>query len=273
MHRATPLNSSFRAYTGGGTRSAVDTITDTTLMQEMAGNFMQGEARKAIESPQNYGFTSVVMPAIKDELGNITDSAEAVISFMGGNRSFPVAGVMDDRRHRMINMQPGDTGMFSTVGRMLQIHLNTDGGFFTGTRDKTVRLQLLDQDSKPDQQQQQSGQSGQQQAGKKRDWLHVQATNGSSGGSSSSSGQSGQQQKGQQPQYKNAQNSYRFVDVQGAQSRVSGQNVHLMLQDGNVYVHVADDMQVYLGGKKGSGFFSKVLTVDGPAKNVWALVE
>ena len=73
MHRATPLNSSFRAFSGGGTRSAIDTIDDSKLMQEMAGNFMNGESRKGVEAPQNYGFTSVVMPAIKDALGKIID--------------------------------------------------------------------------------------------------------------------------------------------------------------------------------------------------------
>lgn len=272
MHRATPLNSSFRAYTGGGTRSAVDTITDSTLMQEMAGNFMQGEARKAIESPQNYGFTSVVMPAIKDALGNITDSAEAVISFMGGNRSFPVAGVMDDRRHRMINLQPGDTGMFSTVGRMLQMHFNTDGGFLTGTRDKTLRMQLLDEDSKPDQQQQQQSGQQQQQSVKSRDWLHVSTTNGGNG-SSSSSGQGGQQQKGQQPRYKDGQKTYRFVDLTNTETRMSGSNVRHYLDDGQAYVDTNQDKNVYLGAAKGNGHFAKVMTTDGPAKNVWALVE
>ena len=40
MHRATPLNSSFRSYVAGGARSVIDKIDDSKLMQEMAGNFM-----------------------------------------------------------------------------------------------------------------------------------------------------------------------------------------------------------------------------------------
>ena len=158
MHRASPSNTSFRAFSGGGTRSAVDIIDDLKLMQEHAGNFMAGESRKGIEAPQNYGFTSVVMPAIKDALGKITDSAEAMVSFMGGNRSFPVAGVMDDRRHRLFGLQPGDVGMFRTALDKLQFHFSKDGGFLTGPRDKTVRMQLLDEDS--GQQQQQQGGAG-----------------------------------------------------------------------------------------------------------------
>jgi Bacteriophage Mu Gp45 spike protein len=65
MHRATPLNTSIRAYTAGGARSVVDKVDDTKLMQEMGGNFMANETRDAIEAAQNYGFTSVVFDAEK----------------------------------------------------------------------------------------------------------------------------------------------------------------------------------------------------------------
>ena len=247
MHRATPLNSSFRAFTGGGTRSAVDEIDDSKLMQEHSGNFMAGESRKGIEAPQNYGFTSVVMPAIKDALGKITDSAEAVISFMGGNRSFPVAGVMDDRRHRLFNLQPGDTAMFRTALDKLQFHFSTDGGFLTGPRDKTVRMQLLDEDSGK---QQQGAQAGQ----------HAAAAGGSGG-------QSGQQKKGQQPIYKDGQKSYRFHDVTKDETRSSGTNVRSYLSDGNCYVDVNADKNVYVGGQSGKGSFDMLVTLSGPCKN------
>ena len=65
MHRATPLNTSIRAYTAGGSRSVVDKVDDTKLMQEMGGNFMANETRDAIESAQNYGFSSVVFDSEK----------------------------------------------------------------------------------------------------------------------------------------------------------------------------------------------------------------
>ena len=241
MHRATPLTTSFRAFTGGGTRSAVDIIDDMKLMQEMAGNFMAGEKRGGVESPQNYGFTSVVMPAIKDALGNILDSAEAVISFMGGNRSFPVAGVMDDRRHRLFGLQPGDTAMFRTALDMLQIHLSGDGAFMTGPRNKTVRMQLVDQDAQ--QQPSQGGGIGH---------ASVKPTDASAaGGSSASSSAGGQQQKGQKPIYQQGQQSYRFHDVTQNETRSSGVNVRSYLQDGNAYVDVNEDKNVYLGDRQG----------------------
>ncbi|HEY2242743.1 MAG TPA: phage baseplate assembly protein [Xanthobacteraceae bacterium] len=234
MHRATPANSSFRAYTGGGTRSAVDTIDDSKLMQEMSGNFMHNETRQAIESPQNYGFTSVVAPATKGGDGSMIDSAEAVISFMGSNRSFPVASVMDDRRHRLRNMKPGDVAMFRQAIDKLQFQLTQLGAFLTGPRDKTVRMQLLDQDS------QQSS---------------------SSGGSSS---------KGQDPIYQDAQSSYRYVHCTKDETACSGKSVKDYLDDMQCYRETTNG-NVYLGADHTKNQ-KIVVTIFGPAKNTLAQV-
>jgi phage gp45-like len=118
MHRATPLMTSFRAFVSGGARSIVDKVDDTRLMQEMAGNFMKGETRDAVEAPQNYGFTSVVQAATKGLDGQIQECAEAFISFMGGNRSFPVCSIMDDRRFRPMGLQPGENAQYDDNGQM-----------------------------------------------------------------------------------------------------------------------------------------------------------
>jgi phage gp45-like len=127
MHRQTPLTAGFVGYTGGGARALVDTANDDTGMQEMKGSFMYGEARKRIESPQNYGFTSVVLPAKKNKDGQIEECAEAYISFMGGNRSFPVAAVMDDRRHRPWGLKAGENAQYDDIGQMT---LMRRGGLF-----------------------------------------------------------------------------------------------------------------------------------------------
>jgi hypothetical protein len=37
---------------------------------------------------------------------------------MGGNRSFPVAGVMDDRRYRPMGMKPGENSQYDDLGQM-----------------------------------------------------------------------------------------------------------------------------------------------------------
>jgi phage gp45-like len=118
MHRATPVQSLIRSFVSGGARSVVDKVDDLKMMQEMAGNFMKGETRSGVEAPQNYGFTSVVLPADKDKAGKITGSAEAFISFMGGNRSFPMCGIMDDRRHRPWALKPGENAQYDDIGQM-----------------------------------------------------------------------------------------------------------------------------------------------------------
>ena len=252
MHRATPPNSSFRGYTSGGARSVVSGVDDSKLMQEMSGSFMHNEQRSAVEAPQNYGFTSVVHDADKDKDGNITDGAETFMSFIGGSRSFPVAGNMDDRRHRLFGLEKGDTAMFRGKDDKQQFHMTGEGGFWSAPAGKTVRMALVPSGGGS------SGGGAQTRA----------ATNGSGGGQ-----QQGQQQRGQKPVKQDNQNSKTFVDVTDDAARVSGKNAHLMLDDGKVYVHVADDKKVYLGGKKGEHIFSPVMTAAGPSSNVLARID
>jgi phage gp45-like len=183
MHRQNPLQQGYVGYTASGARSLVDEIDDKTGMQEMMGSFMNGESRKKIESPQNYGFTSVVNKATKGKDGKIEACAEAYINFLGGNRSFPVAAVMDDRRYRLKELKPGDVAMFDHLQH--QFHLNKDGVFLSGRNDKKMKFQLLD----PPDDDQKSG------SGKSAEAL---AASGSSGGSSSGGGG---QHKGQKQRY------------------------------------------------------------------------
>jgi hypothetical protein len=242
MFRATPVDTSFRSYSGGGCRTCIDTVDDSKLMQETNGaRGMKGESWPTSEAPQNYGFTSVVAPATKDGQGNILDCAEGFMQFMGGNRNFPVCGVMDDRRHRLKGLKPGDSAMYRQKDDGRQFHLTDEGGYWSDT--VTTRMQLVSQSGAPQQQRQQQ-QGGQQQP--------------ASGAT------------GQNPVYKNGQKSMKYVDVTSDRSRVSGKNSLLMLEDGNGYVHASDDKQVWLGMEKGKASFARVLTEDGIAVNVWA---
>lgn len=159
MHRATPLNAAFRAYTAGGARTVIDEADDKKLMQESKGNFMKGETRGEIESPQNYGFTSHVMPADKDDKGNIKMGAEGFVSFMGGNRSFPVTQVMDDRRHRLKEIAKGDSAMYGAREWGEQFHIDKDGMWMSGNTQRKIKLQLVENSND----QQDSGQSQQAQ--------------------------------------------------------------------------------------------------------------
>jgi phage gp45-like len=259
MHRATPLNTSMRAYCSGGARSVVDKADDTKLMQEMGGNFMYNETRQAIEAAQNYGFTSVVFDAEKDAQGKIQASAECFMSFIGGNRSFPAAGPMDDRRHRLFSLETGDTAMFRGRGDKQQFHMTGDGGFWSAPQNKTVRMQLVPSDSESNSTQQSGGQGSQGGAG-------AQLLDGSSGGSSGGQ-QGGQQNKGQKAIYKDGQKSHRFVDCTKDKTRISGTQCHMMLDDGKTYVHAHSDKNVYVGGEAGNGSFDLLVTVSGPCIN------
>jgi phage gp45-like len=131
-------------------------------MQESGGNFMKGETRDKVESPQNYGFSSVCMDGDKGQDGNVSMGPEAFIGFMGGNRSFPVCMVMDDRRHRLKELEKGDTAMFRTKDDRQQIHMTKDGTY-QSTRDDRVNRIALVPPPQQQQQQDQGGQSGGQQ--------------------------------------------------------------------------------------------------------------
>src|SRR6516162_8143051 len=287
MHRQTPLNSALRGFFSGGSPSVVDQVDDTKLMHEGAGNFMANETRKAVQSPQNYGFTSVVFDAEKDAMGKIQASAETFTSFLGGNRSYPVNGNMDDRRHRMFQLEKGDTAMFRGRGDKQQFHMTQDGGFWTAPLDKTVRMHLLQQDSESNSTQQQGGggQAGAQmripqQGDLMPDGKRLPAPtrmvpspsdSGSSGGGSGSSG--GQQQnKGQTALYKDGQQSPLFVEVTKAKTRMGGNECHLALADGNTYVHCNTDQKVHLGAEASKASFDFVVTLSGPAKNTKAKI-
>jgi len=161
MHRATPLNTSFRAYSSGGARTLIDKADDGQLMQEMGGNMMKGETRSEVGSPQNYGFTSVVADATKGENGEITGSAEGFMSFMGGNRSFPVCAIMDDRRHRLHSLEKGDSAMYRGKDDRQQFHMTGGGNFMSCRDDRVQRIALV---PKPQDDQQQQKPSPQQQA-------------------------------------------------------------------------------------------------------------
>jgi hypothetical protein len=117
MHRQTPLTAGFVGYTSGGARALIDTIDDSKMMQQMKGSMM-GEAREKVESPQNYGFSSVVRPATKGSDGQIQDCAEGFMSYFGGNRSSNFCAVMDDRRYRPMGLKPGENAQYDDIAQM-----------------------------------------------------------------------------------------------------------------------------------------------------------
>jgi phage gp45-like len=212
MHRATPLNSSFRAYSGGA-RSVIPQVDDSKFMQESTNSQgMASEKIPTMEAPQNYGFTSVVADADKSgNPGEITASAEGFISFMGGNRSFPVMGIMDDRRHRLLNLgqdaAKGASAMFGLKDWGQQLLNTKDGWFMSGNTKKKIRIQLVDNKN----QQQQGGGSGGSSGG--------QSVSELAAGGGGAGGAGGGQQKGQKTLHK--EQSETFIDMLGSSQQDS----------------------------------------------------
>lgn len=153
VHRTNASQSAGMAHSGGGSRCLIDECDDGKLMQEMKGTMMKGESAKGVEAPQNYGFTSLVMPADKGKDGQIEGSAEGFMSYMGGNRSFPVCGIMDDRRHRVKGMEKGDSAMYRTRDDGQQFHLSDKGNYMTCRNDRVQRMALIDPPKDEDEQQ------------------------------------------------------------------------------------------------------------------------
>jgi phage gp45-like len=271
MHRATPLGSSLRGFYSGGSASVVDQVDDTKLMQEMAGNFMANETRKGMQAPQNYGFTSVVFDAEKDAMGKIQAGAETFMSFLGGNRSYPVAGNMDDRRHRMYKLEKGDTAMFRGRGDKMQFHMPSDGAYLTVPQDKQARIQMLDEDSESNSTMGNGGGGGAGGGGASgfSATPYDSVSQGNGGGGDAAGAQ--QQQKGQESLYKKGQDVQRYIDVTPDASRISHKDEVHVLVGGTLLVHVVGG-EVYLGAQKGKAQFGHVATDKGISVNVYAKI-
>jgi phage gp45-like len=226
MHRATPLNSSFRAYSGGGSRSVVHEVDDNKGMQETKANFMAGETRTGIEAPQNYGFTSTCADGDKDSNGKLTMGPEAFMGFNGGNRSFPVCYVMDDRRHRLNNLAKdaakGASAMYGLKKWGLQQLISHDGMFNSVDNQRRYHTALVQNTNEQQQQQGGGNQAGQ---------ASVKALAGDGGGGD----QGTQAQQGQQQGSKlgqktlHQQSSDTFHEINSSFQQMSrGSGSHLM---------------------------------------------
>jgi hypothetical protein len=246
MHRATPVNSSFRAFSAGGARAllakvggAKGIVDDLKNMQEIGATFMKGEARKGIEHAQQYGFTSLPFDPDEGKDGKPGLGPETFISFIGGNRSFPSAGPVDDRRHRMKGLSPGDVALFGGKDTGQQLHMNGIGTFmsaFAGAG-KKLRLQLQKKEE------QSGGQGG--------------ASTFAEGDAAGGQGEA-KKELGQKPVYKNESTAFFEVEDDGTKSVNKAHEISL--PDGTAVI--VKDGQVYLGGDPAKGHqFAKVLCV------------
>ena len=299
MHRATPNNSSHRAYSGGGSRATVDSVDDNKLMQESQSNMLAGESRGGIELAQNYGFTSHNMP--KDDSG----SSESFVDYCGGNRGFPRSGPIDDRRHRLRGLSPGDSAMNRTKDDDMQVHLASDGMYHSAPQ--MVRCQLVPSGSgkaNPPQDQAQAPQAKQNLYAKQgphieaRLWAGLEpelqerlqvildrlarrrggpsATPfaesggaGSGGGTGANGGGQGNKPTGQKAVNGAGADSADFMHVKKGEARLSSKDkVRLSTsKDDDDVLHEAGGGKDYVGGTPAKHKFSKILTLAGPSVN------
>lgn len=94
-------------------RGTVSGVADGGKMQRAQVKLLAGEVRDNVERFQNFGFTSVPL-----------DGAEGVFLSLNGSRDQGVLVVVDDRRYRMSDMQPGESAMHNHLGDF--IHVKAD---------------------------------------------------------------------------------------------------------------------------------------------------
>jgi phage baseplate assembly protein V len=86
-------------------RAVVRRVDDASGLQLHQFALLADETREGVERVQNYGFTSVPL-----------EGAEAVVLFVGGFRDHGLAVAVDDRRHRLKGLQPGEVAIYTDEG-------------------------------------------------------------------------------------------------------------------------------------------------------------
>lgn len=96
-------------------RAVVQNIDDSTKRQLLQIGVLAGEDIDTVEHFQPYGFKSVPLPG-----------AEAIAFFPNGDRSHPLAAVVDDRRYRPTGWEPGEAGIYHKDGAYVKMTKDGD---------------------------------------------------------------------------------------------------------------------------------------------------
>lgn len=140
-------------------RTIVEQVDDTKLMQQHNISGYAGEKQAQIEHVHPYGFSSVVQPPSGGSNGSQRLGAEGFMGFMGGGRSHGVVFMAGDRRFRLYKLQNGEVALHDDQGQ--QLHIRRDGIWGSVPQSKKIQLQIMDDDKLP----QDSGGSGGQKMG------------------------------------------------------------------------------------------------------------
>ena len=86
-------------------RAVIESVKDSSKLQQMKLKILADETIDRLDRVQNYGFTSVPK-----------SGAEAVVLFLGGDRSHGVIIAADDRDNRLKNLSEGDAAIYTASG-------------------------------------------------------------------------------------------------------------------------------------------------------------
>lgn len=98
-----PLRRRVRLMIGRAVLAAA--ADDSKGIQLVQVKLLDGEVGDGVERMQNYGYTSVPKAG-----------AEGVMVCVSGDRNHGIVVVMDDRRYRLKNLQPGEVAMYTDEG-------------------------------------------------------------------------------------------------------------------------------------------------------------
>lgn len=109
-------------------RGIVSDSTDTDGVQRILAEVLKDEVLDKLERFQNYGFSSRPL-----------DGAEALITFVGGNRDHGIVIAVEDRRYRLKAMEKGEVALYSDEGDF--VHLKRDRKMEIGTLELTINAE------------------------------------------------------------------------------------------------------------------------------------
>jgi phage gp45-like len=132
-------------HANGMSRSVVEQVDDTKYWQQGTHSLFANEQQGTVEHVHPYGFTSV--PQKPTGTGRLRQAAEAVFSFLGGNRSHGIAMLVGDRRYRLYKLDGGEVALHDDQGQ--QVHLKRDGIWASVPQSKSIKLQIMDDDTLP----------------------------------------------------------------------------------------------------------------------------
>lgn len=106
-------------------RAVVRLISDDLKMQKLQLGVLAGETIDGVERFQEYGLTS-----------HPHEGAEAIVLFIGGDRSHGVVVALDDRRYRL-SLEKGEVALYDDQGQV--VHLKREGVLVESPHEVTLR--------------------------------------------------------------------------------------------------------------------------------------